>query len=158
MNGGQIMAFLALDPGTSAVFQGLVMRDYPRLPSTGQKPALYILNTDVYAGEGEHWCAAYFENNTCEFFDPFGLPPETYGLDRVLNTKAVARRYYNSVRVQQLSSDTCGPHCLFYSFHRCRGYSLAEILKLYNNGGNVVKSDEKAEQFVLNFGKSYALQ
>ena len=157
MNGEQIINFLSLDEHTGRAFQGLVMRDFPCLPSLKKKEALYILNTDVLAGDGIHWCAAYFTEQICEFFDPFGLPPEHYGLDTVLRSKAVGRRYFNSVRVQNLTSDSCGPHCLFYSFHRCRGYTLPEIIKLYRNSGAKIESDKKAEQFVLSFGDSFKL-
>ncbi len=148
--------FLSLDPYTNAVFEGIVMKDFRTLPNRKRENVLYVLNTDVYTGPGEHWCVVYFKDDVCEFFDPFGLPPEKYGLERVINTKSAGKRFYNSVCVQDLASDTCGPHCLFFSYHRCRGYLLPDILNLYK-GSKAITTDEVAEKFVLRFGQSFSV-
>ena len=158
MNGAQINNFLSLDPFTGSVYRGLAMQDSNFLPGVSQNRALYVLNTDKSRGEGEHWCAVYFENSIQEFWDPFGLPPEAYEFERLLSLrKGVKSKVCNGQQVQDFSNTTCGPHCLFFAFHRCRGYSMQAILKLYSQT-NFTENDRMVDEFVTGFGSSYKLK
>lgn len=154
MDGLQIAYLLSLDKYTSRYFKGYGMRDTPVLPSPKSKSALYILNTDKSSGPGEHWCAAFFDDCKGEFFDPFGMPPHTYNFPNLLETQSVGNILYNNIMVQDLESDACGFHCIFYSHFRCRGYSMKEILNMYNYK-NLKRNDEMVIEFVKKFGKVY---
>lgn len=151
MNGLQMSYFLSMDEYTSKFFKGIVMRDTSILPHHMAKPALYILNTDSEGGKGEHWCVAFFENKTCEFFDPLGMDPNFYGFMRIINTRDMENLMYNPVCVQDPLSICCGHHCLFFCFHRCRGYTLADIIGMYNPG-NVSWNNSMVTNFTMHFG------
>ncbi len=147
-----------MDKVTSHYFQGLAMRDSEALPHLRADPALYILNTAPMASRGEHWCAVYFEGMTQEFFDSFGMSPAFYGFDALLNTREMSptRLSFNKIPLQSFTSIVCGHHCVLYAFHKCRGYSLNEVVSLYP--GDVTdrgKNDKFALNFVLQFGSIY---
>ena len=148
--------FLSMDPCTATSFKGLAMQDSNSLSTPNADPALYILNTGSKTSRGEHWCVVYFSGNTREFFDPFGMPPALYGFEQLLSTKKPIPRVkrYNRVCLQSVNSIVCGHHCIFYAFHKCRGFSMNEILSLYPQN-DVKKNDKVALQFVLQFGISY---
>lgn len=156
MDGWTIARFLSLDPYTSKWFKGYGMQDSFELPFANSKKALYILNTDKSNGPGEHWCAVLFNNSHGEFFDPFGMPPTLYGFRKLLNSKDVSKIVYNSTPVQHLFSNACGYHCLFYSYHKCRGYSLDEIIQMYDIT-DTEKNDQMVVEFVTEFGKIYKI-
>lgn len=155
MNGNQISHLLSMDRSTGGIFKGFAMRDSSTLPFPNQTPALYFLNTDVESGPGEHWCAVFFDcKKGQEFFDPFGMPPNMYGFDSLLSKRSTSVASYNRMCVQDSTSKTCGHHCLFYAFHRCRGFLLKDILKYYSEQ-NLKGNDDLAVNFVVQFGKSY---
>lgn len=130
------------------------MRDSEVLPHRLSNPALYILNSDSESGKGEHWCAVLYSGRECEFFDPFGMPPSFYGFEKILNTRVVEYGLHNPVCVQSIMSNKCGHHCLFYCFHRCRGYSLADIINMYRSG-DVDWNDRMVLEFSRKFGNWY---
>lgn len=152
MNGLQLSYFFTADAHTAKYFKGIVMRDTDMLPSRNSSaPALYILNTDSEAGKGEHWCAAFYHGQQCEFFDPFGMPPEFYGFERILRTRAARYRVHNNICVQSIASMNCGHHCLFFGFHRCRGFLLSKIINMYKSD-DLAWNDKMVLNFVLDFG------
>jgi hypothetical protein len=153
MDGKQISEFLKKDAFTSWYFQGFSMNDTIKLPSSKKDPALYILNTDKESGKGIHWCAAVFEGLRGEFFDPFGMSPQVYGFDDLLQTRKIKKIVYNTVVVQNLSSIVCGHHCLFYAYHRCRGYSLSDILTKYDPY-DTEKNDAMVVDFLIRIDPS----
>jgi hypothetical protein len=154
MNGMQISFLLSMDEYTSKYFRGIVMRDTESLP-LGAKQGLYILNTDVESGSGEHWCVAFFlEGGVCEFFDPFGSFPSVYQLDDILGKRESTTNVYNSICVQDIFSKACGHHCLFFSYYRCRGVSFSQVLKMYDFG-DVKKNDRMVIDFITKFGTAY---
>ena len=164
MNGYKILHFLCADPCTSQHFKGFAMSDSKQLPglknlntSEINGPYIFILNTDSENGAGEHWCVAYLEKvgGKCEFFDPYGIPPWFYGFDRLLK-KYSSGLVYSQKCVQCLTSRACSHHCLLYSFYRCRGYSMNEILNLYSDY-DMHYNEKFAEKFVLQFGRHYKL-
>lgn len=151
MNGLQLSYFLSVDDHTSRFFKGIVMQDTELLPHGKSDPALYILNTDVESGRGEHWCAAFFYGNNCEFFDPFGMPPDLYGFGRILKTRNFKFQLYNDVCVQSVSSICCGHHCLFFAYYRCRSLSFLELINKYRPE-DLSWNDTMAKNFVVQFG------
>lgn len=158
MNGLQIVNFFSLDPCTGPVFGGLAMRNSPELPFVERNRGLYVLNTDVLQGDGEHWCLVFFEGAKEEFFDPFGRPPDVYGFEHLLTKrKQTKKRQYSSVCVQDLFGVTCGAHCLFFGFQRCRGFTMKEILQMYDVS-NPKANDSMVANFVRDFGKSFGVK
>lgn len=152
MNGLQIATLLSMDGHTSRYFKGFAWKDSGQLKEI--EDALYILNTDVQKGVGEHWCAvSNIGDGQLEFWDPYGSPPEAYELERLLEAASVI---YNPICVQSLTSNVCGNHCLFYAFLKCRGYSLNEILCKYDPG-DLRQNDKMVEKFVNQFGTGYKI-
>lgn len=154
MNSLQLSNFLSLDKYTSQYFKGFGSVDSLALPHENDVPALYILNTDVEAGKGEHWCLALYHGDGIEFFDSFGMPPVIYGFERVLSTRRVSYCVYNPICVQNVTSKVCGHHCMFFAYHRCRGVSIDDILKIYHPWNTSV-NDKMVLNFALKFGSLY---
>jgi hypothetical protein len=156
MDGLQLMHLLSMDAYTTKYFGGLAMRDSEDLPNPKLTPALYVFNTGLTSSKGEHWCAAFFDNEKAEFFDPFGMSPMKYGFENLISKRRPlpTLHEYNPVCVQDPLSILCGHHCLFYAFHKCRGLSLSDILALYTPD-DLTKNDDIALKFVLQFGSVY---
>lgn len=154
MNALQMSTLFSLDPYTSRWFKGLGWVDTKQLPHPEDNPALYILNTDVERGPGEHWCVVFYENDDMEFFDPFGSPPVVYDFDRLLNSRKSREYLYNPVCVQNPEAIVCGHHCVFYALQRCRGDSFQDIIGRYNLR-DMDGNDKMVRDYVMKFGQSY---
>lgn len=154
MNGSQLAHFLSLDKITSKYFKGLVMRNSDDFPMKNEDPSLYIMNTDDEVGKGEHWCVAFFSEGVCDFFDSFGQAPTVYGFGKLLAKKNIHKITYNPLCVQDISSKMCGHHCLFFSFYRCRGMNMTEIVNKYDPQ-NMSHNDKMVLKFATNFGRWY---
>jgi hypothetical protein len=158
MNGGQLFTFLTLDPHAGPLLKGMAMSNSTSLQNIEHTRAMYVLNTDVEKGRGEHWCMLYFDGDLCEFFDPFGMPPGTYGFNKLLQLRrGVRKKIWNRMCMQNIQSKVCGAHCLFYGFHRSRGIQLKEIMGFYD-ATNLLKNDHMVENFVKAFGESYSVR
>lgn len=150
MNGLEMSYILSIDQYTSKYFKGFCMSDNVELPALKSPTALYILNTDTLSGPGEHWCVAFFDHEEGEFFDPFGQSPQTYNFQKLLDSRNFQTVTYNPLVVQSLTSTTCGHHCLFFALHRCRGYSMRAILRMYSTDVSV--NDDMVFNFIKKFG------
>ena len=71
-----VLRTLALeDPELRRVFHGVYPADQlPRSPPRSVRQA-YIVNTDPAGEPGQHWLGLWTEQNKCEVFDSYGLPP-----------------------------------------------------------------------------------
>ena len=108
------------------------------LPLDVNYPSALVVNTDPCTEPGEHWVAIYFTPDVQgEYFDSYGLPP-TSKVKRFLGKKAW-HVIYNGVQLQGLVSSTCGHYCLFYLLHRCRNYSMADIVNMF--GSDTAQND-----------------
>lgn len=155
MNGAQMSHFLSMDHYTGRCFEGFAMRNSRSLPGNKRNnPALYILNTDVNSGPGEHWCVAYYRDGVLEFFDSFGFHPTFYQFDQLLSSRKFSDYTFNPHMLQHFSSKFCGHHCLFFAYHRCRGLAFEEVLNLYDLN-NPTKNDRMVLDFTLQFGNGY---
>ena len=68
------------DPILAPVMQGVFPRD--KLTIVNKYPSGLIANTDPHDQPGTHWIAMYFISPwESEFFDSYGFPPDTYGMD-----------------------------------------------------------------------------
>ena len=154
MNAWTIHNMLSQDRYTRQHFQGFSTPDVP-LPPFKKTPTLFILNIDNSGGPGIHWCAAFFNANECDFFDPLGNPPDTYNFQHALFEKC-SKINFNREAVQASNSSTCGHHCVFFAYHRSRNVSSSDIMKKYKTR-NCVWNDHMVNSFIHNhFGYEYA--
>ena len=113
------------DPVVAKTFKGVC--SYDTLPErVTSYPASYICNTDIVTRPGEHWVALFFENNEiCEYFDSYGLPP--YGKILAFAKRNGANVVYNRRWLQSPLSHTCGLYCVYYLWHVARGMLVQQI-------------------------------
>src|SRR5271154_2222391 len=108
------------------------------------KVEAYILNTGHSSANGEHWVCFLNYPGCVEFFDSYGLSPQYYFPQLVINKPLI----YNSMCIQDFESNFCGHHVLFYLDNRKNKMSSMEnLLSLYNE--NSAKfNDKRAYDFV----------
>ena len=114
------------------------------------RPRIYIVNTDKRHQPGQHWVVFYFpKRGPAEFFDSNGYPPDYYHrrFKRVLVINGRSYKH-NGVKLQEPGTITCGQFCLFYAYHRCRGYSMNQIV-------NVLGHPRDNEHLVTYFVRHY---
>jgi hypothetical protein len=157
MNGATINHILSTDPYTQQYLQGFAFRNTPI--NIRSFPSLFILNTDLNTGHGEHWCVAFFPNaSICEYFDPFGHPPTIPGIYsfseeifRNINESII----YNTKPVQNLLQSTCGHHCIYFSVLRCRNIPMNTILTNHYTD-STTENDYRAFKYTQTLGNKYA--
>ena len=118
-------------------FLGTFPRD--QLPTViKRRPSGLIVNTDTASEPGEHWVAIYLANDSCgEYFDSFGLPPLHKEIIAFLNDHNDNGWVYNTITLQDVSSDTCGIYTAFYLQSRLSGYSNEQFLSLFTKHGKI---------------------
>lgn len=133
MNTSQLRRILQTDVMASDLYRGIYAMD--TLPDC--TPGYYIINTDDQDEPGEHWLAVFNDHGHIEYFDSFGRPP----LDKRLETFLGKTYKYNDIPLQLLFSNACGFYCVYYILHRCRGYSMEEIIHILkrSDGDFIVK-------------------
>ena len=108
-------------------------------------PSAIVVNTQSENQEGEHWLAMYFDKNRfCEFFDSFGLGPDYYNLELYVKTFA-SDLHFNNSQLQSYDSDTCGYYCIHFILLKSRGFSLLEIVSMFDkedlkNNDNIIRN------------------
>ena len=144
MDSVQMYKFCVDDPHISKFFKGVYSRD--RLPSfIDVKPCAIIVNTHPSSMPGEHWLAMYFDTKgRTEFFDPYGKAPNTFDMEKFLQTTSSSWSF-NNKQIQAPHSLMCGPICLFYLFFRCRNFSLCSIQNFFS------QDYENNEKMIRNF-------
>src|SRR5271154_7211233 len=91
-------------------------------------PAAYIINTGRSGTAGEHWVCFYNLPHHIEFFDSFGQHPSAY-FPHYMYKKHLL---FGTLWVQQLDSNYCGHHVLFFLDQRMRRVAtFHEFLKYY---------------------------
>lgn len=102
------------------------------------RPAALIVNSEPLGQPGEHWLAIFVpEEGPSELFDSFGKAGASYHptIEAFLKqTSSTNGGIYltNHRRLQSQATQCCGEYALFYLWHRARGYSLKQILNLFN--------------------------
>lgn len=154
MNGATLTHILEHDLFTKKIFCGLSAPDL-KIPKDVNKPALFILNTDISTGVGEHWCGLLiFNNEVLEFFDSFGYTPYHYNFHMMLKNLNLKYYIFNNIQVQDKKAATCGHHCIFWAYHKARG--VKDIEKMYKKTPEI--NDRMVYNFVSNtFGSLFAL-
>ena len=128
-------------------FGGILPRD--KLPDRIETfPVSFIVNTDSSREEGSHWVAFYLQNEDCgEFFDSYGNSPTSLAEEFEDFLKNNVKNYsYNDKRLQGDFSTVCGQFCLFYLYHRCRGYDIREITRMFHKDADI--NDVLVNEFV----------
>ena len=146
MNTTEIERFLANDKRTAYHFRGVYACD--KLPLDAPTSSLYICNTDHSYSPGEHWIAIYIDDKRrAEFFDSFGMHPTVWHFESFLNRNSKSWTC-NITRVQNLFSNACGYHCIFYGVHRCSGFDMNAIINMFTI--DTAYNDAVVKQFVHN--------
>ena len=140
MNTHQIKRVLERNPYTKKTFCGVFAAD--QLPETVDTfPCGFVANTDPSTEPGTHWVSFYFPSrDKGEFFDSYGYPPEHYGF------KLYEIETWNDRKLQSSWSQVCGQYCIFYLYHKSRGYSMSKIVNLFS--GNTRLNDCKVACYV----------
>ena len=141
MNTLQLERALKHNTFTKKIFVGVFAAD--ELSDLDTFPCGFVVNTDPSTEPGTHWVAFYFPSrDKGEFFDSYGHPPEHYGEPfTVYNVETI-----NSHKLQSSWSNVCGHYCIFYLYHKSRGYSMSKIVNMFSS--NVDKNDCKVACYV----------
>lgn len=112
-----------------------------RLPTPKYSDIAFILNHDIMNGPGIHWVAVIVtKNNKVEYYDSLGNPPpdELYDWHKIIS--------FNQKPTQNMFSDTCGEHALYYLYLRLVvGLSQADTLKQLYEKSN---ADRYVKKFI----------
>ena len=116
-----------------------------RLPKIENK--VYVVNMDINPkGEGTHWTVvSNLDSNKVIYFDPFGLPPNTY-------TDKWARSsnkplFYSNADYQNLDSHACGYYCTEIAKELLQGKSMENAIKVFTN--NTIKNERTLEHIFI---------
>lgn len=144
MNTQQINLVASIDPCLRREFVGVFASD--KLPNDlPQQPEVSIVcNTDPSWQAGRHWVAVHLAGETGEFFDSYGLPPT--GVFEDFMNKQACQWVYSNKRLQGGFSTVCGQYCIFYLWHKCRGFSISDILGMFKDDYHT--NDMFVNQFV----------
>ena len=144
----QLTKILKSHPVTRNVFVNVHASD--TLPPTPRtiKPCAYISNTAPWRETGEHWVCFFFAKNSLpEYFDSFAL-------DILPNfSKFLGEKYLTNTNIiQSIWSTSCGQHVIDYIYKRRAGYSMCDIVSVFDES-NLLNNDLKVNQSVeSNFG------
>ena len=141
MNSLQLKRALEHNTYTKKTFRGVFAAD--EMPDLDTFPCGFIANTDPSTEPGTHWVSFYFPScDKGEFFDSYGYPPEYYGEPfRSYNVETI-----NSHKLLSSWSEVCGHYCIFYLYHRSRGYSMRKIVNMFSS--NTTINDCKVSCYV----------
>lgn len=134
MNEKEIENILSSSPITKNCFHSVI--SYEELPQNKQSPdcnQVYIVNTDEIGDPGIHWVAIFLSRNeTTEFFDSLGHPPEYYSSyiqSFLINN---GPEYIISSQRIQGRKPVCGNYCILYCYFKCLGYSMSEYIDMFS--------------------------
>jgi hypothetical protein len=131
LNSYQIYKILKKDDFAKQNFKAVLPRD--KLPTRTTYPASYAVNTHESSKKGEHWLALHYDyNGFCTFFDPFGLSPVYYKLDKFIRRTSRGGFIHNTQQLQALTSTVCGYYCIYFILMKSRDFLLDDILSLFD--------------------------
>ena len=138
MNTKQLWNALINNKVTEPFFDGIFPRDM--LEIIENKPKLIICNTDPSYRKGQHWVLFYFGKTYVEFYDPLGNNISYYGKEFSDLINKFGKNYkVSKLRTQPINSDLCGEYCLYFTYGRCKGYSMEYILRTMSSAFKIVK-------------------
>ena len=112
--------------------------EYPSkafLAETKKKPFFHspcIINLDDFGSLGTHWVCSWSDEDTCKYFDSFGLPPPLEW-EKEMSMHGMTHFFRNDNQIQWEQSVRCGYYCLLFLNERNKGTSFADILKMFSN-------------------------
>lgn len=121
-------------------YRGCVAADMLPL-SACESDCYFVVNTDVAAMAGEHWCVVGVRKGLGFFFSSYGNPPTETRVRSFLNdTRSWC---YSCKRLQSLTASTCGMYCVILIILLEKGISLQHFLDLFD------ESDPKANDSII---------
>jgi hypothetical protein len=132
MNGLELEQCIMQNNLVRRLYDGIYAVDTIRMPAFS--PSYCIVNTDKASGAGKHWIVLFFPNSnlqTVEIFDSLAKSVIPRLLSNKLRNLNVANIIYNTSNraLQAPNTNTCGAHCLFYIYQKCKNaLSLAVLL------------------------------
>jgi hypothetical protein len=121
----------------------------------------FIMNTDTSKGPGKHWVAVFMNNNTIEYFDPFGKEPEKIFYKYI---SSLARKKFgkgniyqlkiNNVKKQNTKSDNCGWISMNFIKDRLKGKTFKDAtgFKILEQSAKGEKNAQLLKKMVDDFG------
>lgn len=150
MNEVELMRILLGNDVTAPYFCGVISHDQLNtqpVPDEGY----YICNSDDSNGPGKHWLAVCWSSQKkqpAELFDSLAHLPKEYDKNFTDFLISNGPDYSFSLkRVQSESSIKCGEFCVFFVYHRCKGFTFEEILAMFCDT-NLEQNDVIVEQFM----------
>ena len=111
----------------------------------------FVINTEPRHISKGHWTAVFIDKDkdkAIEYFDPFAdEPPKQFGkgvksLVKKLDTDEYLKYKVNRIKVQDITSDTCGYHCMNFLLHRFSGKPFREVTGFDDS----IKGEKDAEK------------
>ena len=149
----QIRKCLEQDPIVMNQFNDIYSADELLNHEIQKRPSLIIANTGLSWTLGEHWTVIYYAEigGINEFFDSFGRHPSSCNKLFTTFLEQDENKYvYYSKQLQSERSGVCGLYCLFYSYYKCRGKSMHDVIK-----DSFTINCEMNDLFVYDFARKY---
>jgi hypothetical protein len=155
--------------GTRAHFLGVYAADRAPGWDSLRPGCCYVMNTDRAVEGGEHWLAVFSppasETATAaananaargppELFDSFALPPSAYR-DVPLLARHPSNLRLTPRPLQHPMSTVCGHYCVYFLYHRARGFSLTRIVSRLEA---LPLRDKYVRRFVSQLMRRYSLK
>ena len=100
-----------------------------KIPSHPIANTCFVANTDPHNLPGTHWVAFYIsQSRRAYYFDSFGFPPLNVEFKAFLNETGY-KWCYNKRKLQTLTSDNCGHHCVYFLQTTCRTRNPARTVQ-----------------------------
>lgn len=152
MNSQEIEEILMLDKDVRRIFRGIYAVDELK-PDVILRNRLYVCNADLSVNPGLHWICIYIpeKSEQCvEMFDSLGKNPQIYPQNISNFLIYSGKSYmYNTLRIQDFFSESCGLFCIMYCICRSKGISFRDILHYFT------PSLSNNEHLVVNFIKEF---
>ncbi len=130
MNTAQLYRCIADDLVLRRQCAGVFPSD--KLESPSGYPFSLIANLDAHTKPGTHWVAIHFdETGNTEFFDSYGRKPANKFIVKYLKRYGINVKC-TPFKLQGALSSVCGQYCIYYLYHRLRGYTMEAILNSFS--------------------------
>ena len=145
MNGRELNTFAKLLKISR--WRGIYFAD--QIPVNLKPKDIYIINccsSKKIKSRGHHWLAVHIKNkNIVEIFDSSGLHPNQL---KNLKLPSCKKIFFNSRRLQNYRSETCGLYCLFFAKLRSNGIKNWNFVGRYFS-----KNLEKNDKYICEWAK-----
>lgn len=139
MNSYQLRDILWADKHTSKFCPSVKPLNH-YIDSVIVRPSITILNYDPCDKPGSHWVCVYVSiDGNIEFFDSYGMESMNKALQEKL-LGADKMLIHNRIQLQGFST-VCGQYCLAYALLRTRGYTMHEIVDIFQMTDSIIERD-----------------